>query len=314
MGTAPRIGFLRVATGACEKGAVPLLNTNDGANDMAQPAKELVSQNNAIVGTMDPEQLIAKAIEHNVSVDVLSQLLTMRASLRAERAREAYFAALAQFQSSCPVINKQKQVRGKDGGVRYSYAPLDDIVQQAGPHLKANDFSYSFKTEKVEDGVLVSCETRHIAGHVETSTVSVPIEKEAFMNDAQKTGSALMYGKRYAFCNAFGILTGDQDDDGKSMGNGISPTDMYRSFQRTMQAAFENHEAIVSIKEACQTGYFDHGAATWFELDDEVKKALWVAQSKGGIFTPAEREIIHSKKWADAYRNKNQPQPDSSQP
>src|SRR3990167_3791525 len=43
------------------------------------------------------------------------------------------------------------------------------------------------------------------------------------MNAAQKVASALTYAKRYAFCNAFGILTGDADDDARLTGNGDEP-------------------------------------------------------------------------------------------
>ena len=41
----------------------------------------------------------------------------------------------------------------------------------------------------------------------------MPIDKDGFMNTPQKFASALTYAKRYAFCNAFGILTADEDDD-----------------------------------------------------------------------------------------------------
>ena len=41
----------------------------------------------------------------------------------------------------------------------------------------------------------------------------MPIDKDAFMNSQQQYGSASTFSKRYAFCNAFGILTGDEDND-----------------------------------------------------------------------------------------------------
>ena len=33
------------------------------------------------------------------------------------------------------------------------------------------------------------------------------------MSAQQKVGAALTFAKRYAFCNAFGIMTGDEDND-----------------------------------------------------------------------------------------------------
>lgn len=253
------------------------------------------------VSMIDPEQLIAKALEHGVQVDVLERLLSMRQDLVRERARNAYFSALSKFQSECPVIQKRKEVKNKDGSVRYAYAPLDDIVAQAGPHLKNNGFSWSYRTENIQDGITVVCDTHHEMGHGESSPVTIPIEKEAFMNDAQKSASAITFASRYAFRNAFGILTGDTDDDGNAMGGGIAVTDLYKRFAATMRAAYDHHESIMTIREACETGYYDPGAAAWFELPDEAKSLLWVAPTKGGPFTTEEREIMKTEKWRKAY-------------
>ena len=37
--------------------------------------------------------------------------------------------------------------------------------------------------------------------------------KTAMMNAPQQTAATMTYAKRYAFCNAFGIMTGDEDTD-----------------------------------------------------------------------------------------------------
>jgi hypothetical protein len=36
------------------------------------------------------------------------------------------------------------------------------------------------------------------------------------MNEQQKYASALTFAKRYSFCNSLGILTGDEDTDGRT--------------------------------------------------------------------------------------------------
>jgi hypothetical protein len=253
------------------------------------------------VVSLNPEHLIAKALEHNVPVETLERLLSLRDRLKAEQGREAYFAALANFQAACPVVAKRKTVKNKDHSVRYSYAPLDDILEQVAPHLKSCGFSYSFTTEVLVDRVESTCLARHIAGHVENSSFSVPIDRDSFMNDAQKAASANTFSKRYAFCNAFGILTGDPDDDGKSLGTGASAQELYKRFAFTMRAAYEHHESIQLIKEACETGYLEPGAAAWFELPDDIKQTLWVAPTKGGPFTTEEREVIKSEAWRKAF-------------
>jgi hypothetical protein len=159
------------------------------------------------------ESLIAKAIERQTPVETMEKLLVMRRELRAEAAKSAFDAALAAFQAECPVIHKSKEIRDKSGKVRYSYAPIEVIVQQVRPLLQKHGFSYTTDAI-VEDGwVTAQCTSTHSAGHSETKQFKVPVDKDAFMSAPQRFASALTFAKRYAFCNAFGILTGDQDDD-----------------------------------------------------------------------------------------------------
>lgn len=164
----------------------------------------------------DPEALIKFALEKGTPVDVMERLLAMRRELKTEQAKEAFDSAMAAFQAECPVIEKRKDVMNKDNRtVRYRFAPLDDIVTQVKPLLQKHGFSYSITAETSEKRVKVICKITHSAGHSDASTFEVPIDPQAFMNEQQKFASALTYSKRYAFCNALGILTGDEDVDGR---------------------------------------------------------------------------------------------------
>jgi hypothetical protein len=163
---------------------------------------------------VDPERLIMTAIEKNVPVETLEKLLAMRDKLVAEQSRNAYYADLAAFQRACPVIIKTKEVLNKDGRtVRYRYAPLDSIVQQIGGLLADHGFSYWFDTSTDSNTIKVTCHAAHRFGHTESIPFESHIDPQAFMNLAQKFGSALTFGKRYAFLALFGIMTGDDDDD-----------------------------------------------------------------------------------------------------
>lgn len=199
---------------------------------MTSKKQELVSKDNVqplpAAQALNPETLIAKAIEHNLNVEGLERLLAMRERLKAESAKEAYFRALSEFQAECPVIRKKKSVMNRDGqSVRYKYAPLDDIVDQCRKQLKAHGLSYTIQTEYLEQAIKAVCTVHHVAGHSEASEFTAPIDREARMNDMQKTASAQTYAKRYAFCNALGILTGDEDDDGGAL-DSISEKDHRR--------------------------------------------------------------------------------------
>src|SRR5215471_4894839 len=167
----------------------------------------------------DAQALIAKAIEHQVPVDTMERLLALRDRLRAEQAREAFFAALGKFQSECPIIVKSNlvNVQSQSGG-RYSYqfAPLDKIVSTVRPILAKHGLSYTFDSADTEGAKTTICRLHHVGGHSEASSFTAPIDATARMSSTHKSASAHTYAKRYAFCNALGILTGEEDDDAQT--------------------------------------------------------------------------------------------------
>jgi len=168
---------------------------------------------------LNPETLIMKAIENNSAIDVMERLLDMRERINKEQAGRDFREAMAEFQAECPVIVKSTPVYNKDKRtVRFKYAPLDVIVSTVQPLLRDAGLSYDIDTEQHDKGITVSVTVVHIGGHSKDTKFSVPVDKDAYMNEPQKWASAQTFAKRYAFCNAFGILTGDSDDDGQSSG------------------------------------------------------------------------------------------------
>ena len=192
-----------------------------------------------LAGPLDASGLIAKAIEHNVGIDTLERLLALRERLKAEHDREAFLRALAGFQGECPVIAKSKNVTVQSAtgrGYSYRYAPLDIIVEQIRPYLQKYGLSYTIKTRQDEGTLTAICEAHHEAGHTEPSELTVPIDKAASMNDTQKVGAARTYAMRYAFCNAFGILTGDEDTDAITTTEGETPQPPFAAPRRQSTA------------------------------------------------------------------------------
>lgn len=165
------------------------------------------------------EAILSQAIDKGTPVETMERLLAMRRELKAEAAKEAYDRAMAAFQAECPTIEKTKAVKTRDGQLAYKYAPIESIVKQVAPYLQKHGFSYSTGMELKESGVKVTVRTTHELGHSEESSMEVPLgNKTAVMSDTQVTAAAQTFAKRYAFCNAFGILTGDEDNDGAPMG------------------------------------------------------------------------------------------------
>lgn len=162
---------------------------------------------------MSPETFISQAIAANVPVETMERLLAMRDKIKAEQAKEAFNYALAGFQGECPTIEKKKEA--KDGSkVLYTYAPLDSIVTQVRSLLQKYGLSYAIKTDTVDGNVQATCFVRHKLGHEESSTATMPLAtKTGIMSNAQQVAATMTFAKRYAFCNAFGIMTGDEDSE-----------------------------------------------------------------------------------------------------
>ena len=165
------------------------------------------------------EALIQQAIEKGLPVETMERLLAMRRELMAERAKEAFDTAMAKFQAECPVIKKTKEGgKTKGGTVAYHFAPLDLIVSQTKEIIGRHGFSYAIKVKTTATDVTVDCIVKHEMGHTETSTMQVPLgEKTEIMSRPQVVAAAVTFATRYAFRNAFGIITGDTDNDAADM-------------------------------------------------------------------------------------------------
>jgi len=173
---------------------------------------EVVVVESKEVSTVD--SFITKAIESNAPVETMEKLFALHKEVKAEKAKEAFVVAMANFQAQCPIIKKNKDVMEKSGNkVRYSYASLDSIVSQVKEVLGKCGLSYTTDVINETGFITAVCKITHVLGHSETSSFKIPIDTEGYMSAPQKYASALTFAKRYAFCNALGILTGEDDFD-----------------------------------------------------------------------------------------------------
>jgi len=262
--------------------------------------KDLAEVNSAVI-PIDAASLIAKAVESNVPVETMERLLAMRKELRAEQAKEDYDRAMSKLQGVMPVIKKNKSVMNKDGKtVRYKYAPLDDIIEQAGPVIREHGFSYKSNTVFQDGFIVATIKVTHDSGHSEETSFPVPIDKDAYMNNQQQHKSADTFAKRVAFCNAFGIVTADEDDDANSAGKAPSAKEIFARMARHAEAVRQNWDSINVIRESLAVNDYPIAVEAYYELSDEAKNDLQLAPTKGGIFTTKEREQMKSDLWGEA--------------
>jgi len=232
--------------------------------------------------SVNPHYLIQKAIESG-NVDAIERMVALTERLQAKWAKDRYFDFLAKFQKDCPIITKDSKVDAttkKGSRIKYNYASLDEIVRQVKEPLERNGFSYVIQTKQTDNEVTSICVSHHRDGHEETTSFAVPIDHEAFMNDAQKVASALTYSKRYAFCNAFGIMTSDPDDDARTMGEPEPNANEKETVVGDVPKAYWNAERGSDKQQLILTSTF--GPAKRYEVrkvDDPTMKSghRWVA-------------------------------------
>jgi hypothetical protein len=182
------------------------------ADDKVSVIEGEVIQQGATSRPIDMESLMAMAVTKG-GIEVLERLMVIRREMKEEYAKEQFFIALSKFQSEIKTIQKTKPVNNYDGTLRYMYAPIESIIEQVKDALHTNGFSYTITPEQPEGKVITICEAHHISGYTKTTRCEVPVSSEKGMNAIQHVGEAKSYSKRYAFCDAFGIVTGDGDTD-----------------------------------------------------------------------------------------------------
>jgi len=161
------------------------------------------------------EKMINQAITSGVPVETMERILAMRKELKSEYAKEQFDRAMTDLQSRCPIIRKNK--KGKHG----EYASIDHIIANVRDLLSLCGFSYRVEAEMTTEMATATCYVIHRDGHQEKSSFSGKIDSvvsrsgDSVRSSVQDAAAALTFAKRIAFCNAFGIMTGDVDTDGE---------------------------------------------------------------------------------------------------
>ena len=175
-------------------------------------------ENTKELTTVSPTTLLQLAIQKGVDVVQLEKLIELQERYQKSIAEKEFNIAMANFQKNCPVIKKEKTVKGKDGVKRYSYASIGEIISQIKKPLGENNLFYDFITEDEKEFLKVTCTITHERGHSKNTSFKVPIGKEDYMTDVQKYGARVTFAKRYALCNALGITTAEEDIDAINTG------------------------------------------------------------------------------------------------
>ncbi len=191
-----------------------------------------------------PMQILA-TIAETADPARIEAMMELQHRWEGREALRDYSEALAVFQGACPMIKKTRGVclERDSNKPSYFYASLDDIMREIQSHLQNAGLSVSFSCDTIEGNLKTTCFVQH-GIHKEPHTVTLPIPSSMRVNDTQKWGAALSYGKRYALMAALNIVVEDEDTDARGMD--MKPVTLITDKQAiTIQEGFEAVNAIV---------------------------------------------------------------------
>ena len=115
------------------------------------------------------------------------------------------FAALVKAQAEMPTANKD----GNNPHFKSKYATLQSVVETCKPVLKKHGLAITQTFEPSCDGISIITTLVHESGQYISGSLFLRPTK----NDPQGYGSAITYGRRYAWAAILGMVA-DEDDDG----------------------------------------------------------------------------------------------------
>ena len=166
-----------------------------------------------------------------------------------------------------------------------SYADLTSVIKAIKKPVSDAGLAVAQFPISKEGHIGVRTLLMHTSGQFMEEAFYLPIQKLT----PQEGGSAVTYAKRYALAALFCLPTVDDDSEAAMFRHEPTPK------QRCDIAAGIHSKSVVAIKEYLSEGTEDSvalGKEAFMELDEETRIDLWLAPTKGGVFTTVERKLL----------------------
>lgn len=156
------------------------------------------------------------AKDPTVDAGKLTVLYELMARERADRRQQEFNSAMVAIGNEVRTVFKNKA----NTHTKSKYADLEEIEATVEPVRSAQGISISFSQEEcaIPDTVKLVATIRHAGGHVEKSTVLVPVDGSGIKGNTNKTatqalGSTLTYARRYAITLIFNLISSETPAD-----------------------------------------------------------------------------------------------------
>jgi hypothetical protein len=218
-----------------------------------------------------PMELLRVAMTSGANVDQLERLMLMQERWQAGEAKKAFDAAMADFKSHPPRINKNRHV--KFGNTEYKHATLDHVVDVVTDALSRVGIAHKWAVKQSDAEIAVTCILTHQMGHSEATTLSAKADASGSKNSIQAIGSTVTYLQRYTLLAATGLAAADSDNDGASFVSSLPLDDHARYLEQietapTLEALQRAFAAAYTAAKAAK----DNGAMAQFSKAKDTRK------------------------------------------
>jgi len=193
-------------------------------------------------------------------------------------------------------------------GTGYNFRGIDDVYNALAPELAKNGLVVIprvMSRDAVERTSRQGGALFYITVDVEFDFVSSEDGSkhtartfgEAMDSGDKATNKAMSAAFKYAMFQTFCIPTEAQDADAET--HEVEAKEKELTAEELRKVAHDRAlatwgKSVAAIKAAVQKDDAYTVREVWAELDNDSKQALWIAPSKGGCFTTAEREYIRT--------------------
>ncbi len=258
-----------------------------------------------IIPMSSHDTFIVKAMEKG-DIETIERMVALKERFEAGEAKKSFHEAMSKFQAIRPELKKTGKVKftTKKGTTEYNFCPLPEIEKCIKQPLFDCGLGYRYQNIFVDGKEGLRCIVTHNLGHSEHTDLFAPVDDSGNKNPLQQIASRNTYLQRYTLISALALASADEDNDGVSSGE--MP---YFRLIKHNEALRENLAVVDMIKQALNENDYQTSVECIYEMGQEVYEALWVAQTKGGIFTTEQMSILLSDDYAvvvkEFYINKN---------
>jgi hypothetical protein len=224
-----------------------------------------------------PADMMQAMIDKGVTQEnaaAFRELVLLSEHMEDRKAKSEFAADFMALQAELPRVQATKVIPDKNGNMRSSFAPFEEIDTQLRPIAQRHGFTYSFSEGLFQAGKITKiCTVLHRCGHERSNPFSVRVGNgPPGCSEAQADGAAHSYAKRGALCDAFNIVVHGIDNDARLEGDTMTPVSKAQADELERRAKMTNSNLPAFLKLAGSATFAGIPASKYEMLDGMLRK------------------------------------------